>query len=559
MAVTRYAEHWDSMRLKRRPQMLSRRRLEAPHKRREISCKPGTVTPLERICDVDVNPPTRTLDRRTVLRGGAVVAATAIFGFGAPAVARAATAPAAVTGSGFFGPTGTHWPTRTPLPSDTFDKVVTVAPDWASIGAAIATATTQFPQGKVKILVTPGTLASGNGAGSGAAGTLRNIGAVGRPWRILVMPRDGWGTVKAAGASTPAAGYSFREVKGVTFAGFDFTGKTVLVRNSQDVALAWSTFAALNITANNGLGASGIEFVECVLPNVADPTISSGDRMAYRVADDSSIDGVTMAGCYVAPAYKPADSSSHVDTLQCSGEGAGGIRNLTVTDSIFFQSSSQIMQFEDTSGVTLNHVAVIGGLRGTDRYPIAAGQHVMTGQNGLWGGPIAGAVVRDSLVLASISTAWAFASVTNTVVPATPPGLSISSGAFTVNSTYASRTTPLGAAWYAANAPMPDPARLATVWASLKSGTTVALPSPTPTPTRSATPTPTPTPTRSATPTPAPTRSATPTPTPTRSATPKPTPTPTRSTPSWPWPTPTRTPTPTPTPTPPRWQFPWGR
>ena len=381
-----------------------------------------------------------------------------------PVPTPAPEAPASATGA--YGPAGSHWPARTPEPGDAFDLVVEVEPNWWTIQNAIADAIQQQPQGKIKIAVKPGVFDYGYGAGSTDYGVLHGINAGGRTWRVLVVPRDGWGTVTASGtiAQASSRGYAFVSVSGISVVGFDFSGQAVLVRDAQDFALAWSTVGQLNITANNA-NTSGVEFVECVLPNQVD---DDTDRMAFRIANNYSIDGVSLLGCYVAPAYKAAGSSSHCDTVQASrSSGSGGIRNLRFEDSVFFPSSSQVLMMERTSGVSLAHSAFIGGLRGTGRYPIGAGRHVMTAQNTLWGkttDPVTNATASDSFIAGSIR-GWNFASASNTVVSHTPP--TPASGEFTVDDAYAAADQPLPQGWYDANCPMPDAARLATIWAAL--------------------------------------------------------------------------------------------
>lgn len=354
-----------------------------------------------------------------------------------------------------YGPNGAHWPARTPAVDAAFDWVVDVDPTWAAIAAAITTATTQHPNGKVKIRVKPGVLPTGAGAGSSSKAAIENVGAAGRPWRILVTPRDGWGTVTGAG------GYAMRGVKGVSFVGLDLIDSAVLVRDSQDVALGWSTFAYLNITAN-GAAVTGVEFVECVLPNQLD--IDNADRMAFRVANGHSINGVTMSGCYVAPAYKPAGSTMHCDTLQVSG---GAVSNIAFTDSIFFQSSSQILQFEQTQGVAFTRTALLGGRRGSGRYPFGADRHVNIGQNSVWGKTTSGVTFADSVVLGSINSRDVIVSSASNTVVSHMPAVAPLQGSFTVDSQYANLETPVPAAWFDANCPMPSRARLAQVWAAL--------------------------------------------------------------------------------------------
>ncbi len=365
--------------------------------------------------------------------------------------------------SGVFGPTGAHWPSRTPRPDDAFDAVVDVDPSWSAIAAAITTAAADHPDGTIKIRVRPGTFPGGNGAGSSNTGVLDGIDLAGRSSRVLVVPRDGWGTVTPAAtyASGQAKGYSFVGVSGVALMGFDFLDHTVLVRNCRDFALGWSTSGRLNVTANRA-DVTDVELVECVIPVAAS---GDTDTMAFRLANGYSIDGLTMAGCYVAPSYKALGSSGHTDTLQTSRTGAGTHRNLTFRDSVFFQSSSQAVLLADAFGVTVDHVAVLGGLRGTDRYPIGADQYVMTGENALWGNP-QDVAVTASAILGSIDADCSFASVADSIA-SKQTSATIASGSFFVDDTFADRTAAMGDAFCDAHCPLPDSGRLATIWSAL--------------------------------------------------------------------------------------------
>ncbi|WJL94746.1 hypothetical protein QSU92_12305 [Microbacterium sp. ET2] len=372
-------------------------------------------------------------------------------------------------GATVFGPAGTNWPdgSRTPRVTDTFDRVVEVPPSWTEISREIKSSLATHPNGKVKILVEPGEFAFGSGSGSTDGGVLQDVLGAGRPWRILVVPRDGWGTVRGTGTVADAAtrGYAFVNVHGVALAGFDFTSQGVLVRNSSDFAFAWSTFGTLGVTANDS-DTTGIEFVECVLPDQLD---IGSDRMALRAVDGWAIDGVTMRGCYVAPAYKAADDlKAHTDTIQLDVLSEGRMRNITIADTVLFPSSSQTIQAARNENITITRSAILAGLRGTGRYPLGPDRHVMVGENALWGGTNAatGVVVSDSVIMGSIDSDWSFASVTNTIISKPTPAIP-ASGSFTVDPTLPAQDTPIDPAWLAQYAPMPNSARLSQIWAEL--------------------------------------------------------------------------------------------
>ncbi len=157
--------------------------------------------------------PTRMhLGRRGLLKGGLLAVSALVFGVrgGGEARGGAAVVPQQTAAGAIFGPDGSHWPSRTPRVDDTFAAVVEVPPDWTAIARAISDAVSRHPMGKVKIAVTPGAMPTGGGAGSSAPGVLHGLGNAGRDWRILVVPRDGWGTVTAAGTVDGNQGYSLR-------------------------------------------------------------------------------------------------------------------------------------------------------------------------------------------------------------------------------------------------------------------------------------------------------------------------------------------------------------
>lgn len=372
-----------------------------------------------------------------------------------------------------FGPSGTHWPDRTPRVNDTFDHVVEVDPVWDQVETAIRDAHAAYPNGKIKIAVRPGQFGIGNGAGSTKDGVLHTVGAEGRDWRILVVPRDEWGTVTGSGGiGKTDEGYAFVDIHGVTLVGFDFTGQSTLVRNCTDFALAWSTFGTIGITANHSLDLRNVELVECVLPQSID---TAADRIAVRAADGRVIEDLRLRGCYVAPSYKAAgDTTGHTDSMQIGASNSEGsrVRFVSISDTVMFPSSSQTFQTEYTDNITFSRSAVIAGLRGTGRYPLGPDRHVMRGENALWGGgpnnsdAANGVVVEDSIIMGSVSSYWNFDRVTNTVI-SKPTSAVPASGSFTVDTTLPAQDTPLDPAWLNQYAPMPDPARLSQIWAEL--------------------------------------------------------------------------------------------
>ena len=162
--------------------------------------------------------------------------------FLAPQIASAAT----VT-STRFGPDGSHWPSRTPRPTDVFDRTVEVDCSWTAIANAITSLRTIAPNGNVRILVRPGRLA-GNGAGSSSKPVLQGIGQTGRGRRILIMPRDGSASVSFD------APIRLDRVMGVSFVGFwTFPSSLVLTGVSKEASLhhipekLWPTWVLVSL------------------------------------------------------------------------------------------------------------------------------------------------------------------------------------------------------------------------------------------------------------------------------------------------------------------------
>jgi hypothetical protein len=360
-----------------------------------------------------------------------------------------AGAPASLVANpvGRFGPTGRHWPAQTPRPTDTFDQTVTVPANWDAIAAAIRNA----PAGKVAILVQPGTLPAGHGANSSDPGVLADLGSASRQTRILVMPRDGFGTVKGSGtiAQGDASGYAFVNVNGVSLVGFDFGEQTVTFRNSQNSAFAWSTFGLLNVVASKG-SVDRFQLVEVVAADIDD---FDGDRAAFRTGSGFSISNVDIIGSYFAPVYKRAGSDAHSDTLQFSGSGP--ISGVNVVDSVFFHSSSQIFMCEQLSHLKLSNSLLLGD-QGAARYVISGDRHQIQYTNALWGGST-GSVAENSIIIGSVNSAHQFDSVTNTRV-SQPTSARVTSGTFTVD------RSPVTKAWLDGVSPYPNRGFLAGIW-----------------------------------------------------------------------------------------------
>lgn len=353
-----------------------------------------------------------------------------------------------------YGPTGLHWPSFTPKPwVDTFTYDVEVAPTWTAIQTALNNAPSS---GNAIIRVQPGTLPLGAGAQSGDSFTLQG-GYAARTNKILIIPRDGWGTVVGQGsiANKDSSGYKIG-LQNVAMMGFDFTNQGVNFCDANYGAIGWSTFGWLQVTQRSQDG-NELELIECVLPNQED---MQEDRSAVRVAGGYSINSLLISGCYFAPAYKQNATDAHCDTLQFSGTGGGGVLSAVIRDSAFFQSSSQVIMAEVVSAFDFQQTAVIGGLRGTGRFPIASDRHVMVGENALWGGALS-ATASNTVVMGSINSNYPWSGVTNSRTSSPAPAGWIDAPEFNGQST-------LQTAWINENISNPTPTYLADIWSQLE-------------------------------------------------------------------------------------------
>lgn len=347
-----------------------------------------------------------------------------------------------------YGPTGAHWPARTPQPGEKLNLSIEVDCSWSAIASAITTAVAKQPKGKVAILVRPGIL-PGFGAGSTAKPVLKGVGAKGRPYRILVTPRDGAGTV------THSDSLRLELVSGVSFVGFWPFPNSVVISACTDVSWAWSKVQALNITANSSAPTDGIDLVECVTPQAQ---LKDSDTWGFRTVDQS-MTNISMIGCYVSPSYKAAASSAHCDSLQLSGSLP--VTGLTIQDTVIFASTNAgVIPSGGSTGILFDHSLVVGGDKMLLRYPLPDGANAFTS-----GYPLAvngtGSVDQlssvSSIFLGGVQGTWL--NVEDTQVSGkTQPRTT--SGAFTVDSALST----VDGEWLDARTTNPTDAVLRAIW-----------------------------------------------------------------------------------------------
>ncbi|MBO0983450.1 hypothetical protein [Rathayibacter sp. SD072] len=252
-----------------------------------------------------------------------------------------------------FGPNGTHWPSLTPWITGDVDLEVEVECSWAAISEAITSAVSEVgPSDTVRILVAPGEL-PGGGAGSSSSPMMQDVGSLERENRILVYPRDGFGTV------TTANSWRLLRVNGVALGG--------IVTNGAFLAsgCSGSAFARITTNAYNVYGVDGVEFtenVELVEVVVPDAQLRDEDVSSTRTPTEGAggLRFIYRIGCWTAPAYKEKGSNAHTDTVQFSGQGGNYYGEITSIDCIDFASSNTAFQIGSASGVRYEHCLVVG-------------------------------------------------------------------------------------------------------------------------------------------------------------------------------------------------------
>lgn len=267
-----------------------------------------------------------------------------------------------------FGPNGTHWPVDTPRSGHA--NVINVACSWSAIQSAIGAVTAlQAAQGTV-IRVAPGSLV-GSLETTSSTGTaaLQNVGSDAWATKVLVVPRDGYGTVVTGN-------HKFQNVRGVTVA--RFVGESWMLRDC-------GNFNVAHTKLNRGLKtfADTMTVTNCNAYEVAmiNSRADEEDSCQYRAAGGNQIRQCTWEGCYLAPLFRPTGSSSHLDTLQMFGNGY--YRGLTLRDCLFFGSNNCALQgggYDNSDPylgqpfVTLDHTMLVSqALALQVRYALPAG------------------------------------------------------------------------------------------------------------------------------------------------------------------------------------------
>ena len=326
-----------------------------------------------------------------------------------------------------FGPNGTHWPSLTPWITGEVDLEVEVECSWTAISEAITTALASAgASDTIRILVAPGEL-TGAGAGAGSSPVMQDIGSLERENRVLVYPRDGYGTV------TTANSWRLLRVYGVTLAGIRTTGGFLAS------GCSGSAFARIRVdAAYNVHGVDGVEFtenVELVEVVVPEPQLRNEDVSSLRTPTkgDGGLRYIRRIACYTAPGYKEAGSNAHTDTVQFSGQGDIYDGHFTRIDCIDFASSNTAFQIGSAPDVRYEHCLVVGGEVVRRVFPLPEGADE-DGNFAASNGPGAdfGCTAIDSVFIGALGAAT-WTEVSGSTVGYVSSGASPESGEWTVD------------------------------------------------------------------------------------------------------------------------------
>ena len=334
-----------------------------------------------------------------------------------------------------FGPNGTHYPASTPWFTETSGiTVVDVACTWAAIAAGVNGLTDAQANAGARIRVAPGTL-TGSGAATSSAAVLSNLGNAAWTKNVLIMPRDGWDTVKISG------GFKLTNCKRISWfmPGDHTSGVFYLGPGCDRTYIGWGKYHSGNIK-ESGTDCGTYEVV--VGFRQAPGNQDSFQGWPYQ----GTITGMEHHGSTFGPAVKLIDDTGHCDTVQY--EAIGSNASLAGTflhrDCVMYGSSNQTFQLAGPGGpgwnLTLDKCLVLGSLVWTRIFPIQSDWYDPTGNptNGLGGGN-ALVNVADSFIVGK-SNAQRYGTVSNTRIASTGTMPVPTSGAFIEDASIANWT-----------------------------------------------------------------------------------------------------------------------
>lgn len=285
-----------------------------------------------------------------------------------------------------YGPNGTHFPQELPWPGDLAAVELTATCDWDDIARQIHNLSADQVALGVVVRVEPGSL-PGGGSTSSAPPVLENIGDETWTRNVLIVPRDGFGSVTLA-----LPGARFEQCARLSFFGFESPAGFVLT-HCVGLQMGWSRFDTANITR----GGRDLAYYELVAGFRRDPE----DTASARPTETFEMTNISRHGCAFGPSVKPDRDSAHCDTIQLEGTGAGPFGPFISVDCVDYGSSNAAILLHDRlSRAEFRHCMVLAGELSWQVYPLQDGDY--RGEPNAFSGGCRDVRVYDSVVAGAI-------------------------------------------------------------------------------------------------------------------------------------------------------------
>ncbi|MDS0244205.1 hypothetical protein [Microbacterium aurantiacum] len=367
----------------------------------------------------------RAVTRRTLISGSLAAMTGSVIAACSPAAPEPTSSPSATpspsptpTGNGAappaptsarpatvrsYGPNGTHFPADLPWPGEQAPTELVVDCDWEEIAESVESLSAADVARGVVVRVLPGTL-GGNGSGSSSTPVLSALGDPSWERNLLIVPRDGFGSVSIAGEGTRMDGCARLSLFGfVGTGGFTLTECTAM-------QIGWSRFSALSVTR----GGSDLAFYELILGFRQDPE----DTVGIRPTEDFEMTNISRFGCVFGPSVKPEGSDAHCDTIQLEGTGSGAFGPLASVDCVDYGSSNAAeLVSGQLSQATYEHCLILAGFLPWEVYPLRPGDY--RGEPNAFSGGCQDVQLTDSWVSGAIGRVG-FTRVENTTLSYAP-------------------------------------------------------------------------------------------------------------------------------------------
>ena len=392
----------------------------------------------------------------------------------AQSAAKAVTIPMTPPPSSvIYGPSGTFYPRETPdiRTGSGYTIYPATACTWAAIFAkANALTDTQISNGAV-VTIPPGSLRNPSPTDATSSSALFDGFNNPNKKRILIIARDGWGSVNAESAT-------LTNVQGVVFMGLKFDNLNIAA--GRNMGIAWTSMETnsfyMNATAAGPITNCTVDEI-CVGRNTI---LKNSDTSMMQGGGGKTINGVVIQGSYYGPSWikdgiydhstAPLDLSKypdgkypHTDTIQFSLAIGSDI---TFRNTAIFASHNAGTLGNSLVRMKFDKCMLVGGDKVTmeGRHPFLPGGAGYPGS--IEGGAARGAVqgvyvdaeAKDTIIFGSPKKSYKLVSNTRTSLQAlTAPA----SGSFTYDPSLSSWTN---ADLIAAGCPKPTTASLSQAW-----------------------------------------------------------------------------------------------